>query len=154
MSQEDQHSIMGHVSVPEPDAYDEAEVAVRGLVVSGCQSAAVLELREAAFDEVSERVEVAVDGALVLAVALGRDDGSDAPCVEIGQDGVGVVALVCKENLGLWSWLGHDRCTAFDVAELAASQHNGDGQAQTVGPQMDLGREVASRAPKTFAFRA
>ncbi len=97
---------------------------------------------------------MAVDGALLLAVALGRDDGNDAPCVEIGQDVVGVLALVCKENLGLGSWLGHDRCITFDVADLAASQHNGDGQAQTVGPQMDLGRAATSRAPKTFAFRA
>lgn len=35
-----------------------------------------------------------VDGGLGLAVALGRDDGGDASGVEIGQDGVGVVALI------------------------------------------------------------
>ena len=72
---------------------------------------------------------MSVDDGLYLAVALGRDDGGDAAMLQIGEDGVGVVALVAEQD---------DR----------------DRQTQAVGPQMDLAREATSRAPTTFAPRA
>ncbi len=97
---------------------------------------------------------MAVDVALDRSVALGRDDGGGAPGVEIGQDGVGVVALVPEQHPGLGSGLGHERGVTLDVGYFAAGQHDGDGQAEAVRPQMDLGREATARAPKTFAFRA
>ena len=114
----------------------------------------MLEFREAPLDQVSEGVEVAIDDGLDLAVALRRYDGGDTAILQVGEDGVGVVALVAHEHLGLWPRLGHDRCVALDVGDLAAGEDHGDRQAQAVGPQMDLGREATSRAPKTFALRS
>lgn len=97
---------------------------------------------------------MAVDDGLDLAVALGRDDGGDAAIFQVGEDGVGVVTLVAEQDLGRGARLGHDRTVALDVGNLAAGQNHRDRQAQAVGPQMDLGREATSRAPKTFALRA
>ena len=97
---------------------------------------------------------MSVDDRLDLAVSLGRDDGGDAAVLQVGEDGVGVIALVTQEHLGLWPGLGHDRRVALDVGDLAAGEDHGDRQAQAVGPQMNLGREATSRAPKTFALRA
>ena len=97
---------------------------------------------------------MAVDDGLNLAVALGRDDGGDAALLQVSEDGVGVVALVAHEHLGLGSRLGHDRRVSLDVGDLAAGQDHRDRQAQAVGPQMDLGREATARAAKTFALRA
>ena len=97
---------------------------------------------------------MAVDGALDLAGALGRDDRLDPPGLEVIEDGVGVVALVAEHHLWFGPRLGHDRVVALDVAGLAAGQDHRDRQAQAVGPQVDLGREATSRAPKTFALRA
>ena len=97
---------------------------------------------------------MAVDDGLDFAVALGRDDGGDSALLQVGEDSVGVVALVAHEHLGLGSRLGHDRGVAFDVGDLAASEDHRDRQAQAVGPQMDLGREATARAAKTFALRA
>src|ERR1019366_3150982 len=49
---------------------------------------------------------MAVDDGLDLAVALWRDDGGDAPGLEVSQDGVGVIALVAHEHLRLGPRLG------------------------------------------------
>jgi hypothetical protein len=96
---------------------------------------------------------VAVDDGLDLAVAFGRDDGGDAALLEVGEDGVGVVALVSHERFGLRPRLGHERGVAFDVGDLTAGQDHRDRQAQAVGPQMDLGREATARAAKTLVLR-
>lgn len=93
-----------------------------------------------------------VDDRLDLAIALWRDDGGDSLGVQVGEDGVGVVALVAHEHLGGGAGLGHERRVAFDVGGFAAGQDDGDGQAQAVGSQMDLGREATARAAKTFAL--
>jgi hypothetical protein len=93
-----------------------------------------------------------VDDGLDLAVAFGRNDGGHASGVEVCEDGVGVVTLVAHEHLRLGAGLGHQRGVTPDVGSLAAGQDDGDGQAQAVGSQMDLGREATARAAKTFAM--
>ena len=82
---------------------------------------------------------MAVNDGLDLAIALGWDDSDDSAILQVGEDGVGVVAFVAEQNLGLGSRLGHDRGIAFDVGDLSAGENHGDRQAQAVGPQMDLG---------------
>ena len=52
------------------------------------------------------------------------------------------MTLVAHEHLGLWPRLGHDRCVALDVGDLAAGEDHGDRQAQAVGPQMSYGDTV------------
>lgn len=97
---------------------------------------------------------MAVDDGLDAAIALGRDHGGDVAGLEVLQDGVGVIAFVPHEHPGLRPRIGHDRCIALDVGDLAAGEDHRDRQAQAIGPQMDLGREATARAAKTFAFRA
>jgi len=97
---------------------------------------------------------MAVDDGLDLSIAFGRDDGGDAPGLEVGQDGVGVIALVAEHDLRLGSWLVHDRAVSLYIGDLATSQNHRDRQAQAVAPQMDLGREATARAAKTFALSA
>ncbi len=101
-------------------------------VIAGGESATVLQLGEASLNEVAQGVDVAVDGALNLSVAFGWDNGGNALCVEVGEDGVRVVALVGEDDAGGGPWLGHQRREAFDVIDLAARQKRGDRQSQTV----------------------
>ena len=85
---------------------------------------------------------MSVDDGLDLAIALGRDDGGDAVGLEVGEDGVCVVALVDDQHFRFRPRLGHDRCVALDVGDLAAGEDHRDRKAQAVAPQMDLGRKV------------
>jgi hypothetical protein len=65
--------------VPDPlsEKCDEAKDAFGGLVLSGGESLATVELWEASVDKDSQAVEVAVYDGLDLAAPLGRDDGGD-----------------------------------------------------------------------------
>ena len=75
----------------------------------------MFEFGEAALDQISQGVEVAVDDWLDLPVARGRDDGGDASGVEVAQDGAGVIAFVAEHDLRLGSGLGHERAISLDV---------------------------------------
>lgn len=80
-----------------------------GLVVSRGQPAAVLQLREASPDVVSESVDAAVDDGLDLAVPLGRDDGDDASGFQVVADEVGVVGLIGQQHAGPGTGRVHHR---------------------------------------------
>lgn len=114
----------------------------------------MLEFGEAALDQISQGVEVSIDDGLDLSIALGRDDAGDAPGVEIGEDDVGVVALVAKQHLGSGAGLGHERAVSLHVGHFAAGQDHRDREAKAIAPQVDLGREATSRAAKTFVLSA
>ena len=78
---------------------DEAEVAFRGLVVTGGQTAPVLQPVEAALDPVPESVDVAVDRDLNLPASPHRDDRRDAAHFHLRADGIGIVAAIGEQNL-------------------------------------------------------
>ena len=67
---------------------DEAEIAGRCFVVSGCQTSGIFQLVEAALDLVSQSVCEAVDGNVLLAAGAGRDDRRTAVVLNIVPDGV------------------------------------------------------------------
>jgi hypothetical protein len=110
----------------------------------------LFELGEAALDEVSQGVDVAVDGGLYLAVALGGNDGGDASGLQVGQDEVGIVTLVGQQDAWLWAGLIHDRRIALYIGDLTAAQRDRDREAKSVAAEMDLGREATTRAAKTL----
>ena len=91
-----------------------------------------------------------VDDGLNLAVPPCGNDGDDIPGVKVGQDEVGVVSLVGKQNARRGSWLAHNRAVAFHIRGLTAAQRDRDREAQSVAAEMDLGREATARAPKTL----
>ena len=121
---------------------DEAEVAVGGFVVSGCQPAGILEFVEASFDHVAQGVDRGIDWQLDQAVALGRDHRGAAALLHIFANEVSVIALVCEQHLGRGSVGIHDRQIAFVIGDFAAGQGEGYGQAQRIDAEMDLGRKA------------
>lgn len=110
----------------------------------------MLQLGEAALDMVSKGVDVSVDDPLNFSVPFRWDHGDDVTVLEVGQDRVGVIALVAEHDVRLWSWLGHDWPEALLVRHLASSQDYAYRKSQAVYSQMYLCREAASRAAKTF----
>lgn len=70
------------------------------LFEAGGDAPELLELAEEALDEVAASVEFAIDGALDLDTALGRDMGLAACLADEIDDGAAVVATVGDERLG------------------------------------------------------
>ena len=70
----------GHLSDPESDCGDSdyGEIVPCGLLIAGCNAAELLELAEAAFDEVSLGIEVLVERILLRARRIVWDDGQRA----------------------------------------------------------------------------
>ena len=121
---------------------DEAEVAVGGLVVSGCETAGVFELVEAAFDHVAQGVDCGIDGQLDEPVALGRDHRDTAALLHIFANEVSVIAFVSQKHLGRGAVGIHNRQIAFVIGHFATSQREGYGQAHRIDAEMDLGRKA------------
>jgi hypothetical protein len=120
----------------------EAEVAVGGFVVSGCQPSGILELVEAAFDHVAQGIDGGVDGKLDEPVALGRDHRRAAAPLHIFANEVSIIAFVGQQHLGRRPVCVHDRQIAFVIGDFAAGQGEGYGQAQRIDAEMDLGRKA------------
>ena len=121
---------------------DEAEIAGSGFVVSGCQSAGVLELVEAAFDHVAQGIDGGIDGKLDQPVPLGWDHRDAAAPFHIFANEVSVIAFVGQQHLGCWPVSIHNRQIAFVIGDFTAGQRERYGQAQRIDAEMDLGRKA------------
>src|SRR5258705_1133451 len=131
---------------------DEAEIACSGFVVSSCEAARILEFVEAAFDTISEGVDVVIDRDLDLSSASHRDDCDAAFGLGMLTDAVGIVSFVGDENLGGWRVCVHHEVVALVVRDLPAGDLRCDGEPFGVGTEMDFGREAAFRAAKTLSL--
>jgi len=121
---------------------DEAEVAVGGFVIAGCQSAGVLEFVEAAFDHVAQSVDCGIDRELDQPVPLGRDHRGAAAPLHIFANEVSIITFIGEQYPGRWPVGIHDRPIALVVGDFAARQGEGYGQAQRIDAEMDLGRKA------------
>ncbi len=121
---------------------DEAEVAIGGFVVAGCQPPGVLELVEASFDHVAQGIDGGIDGQLDQPVALGGDHGGAAAPFHIFANEVSVIALVSQQHFGRWPIGIHDRHISLEVGSFTPGQRHRYGQAQRIDAEMDLGRKA------------
>ena len=115
----------------------------------------VLELIEEAFDEVAFAVEREIARPHGLAVSLGRDDRSDSPLGEGGDEWVCVVCLVAKQCV----WIGGvDKLfRASKIMSLAWREHQRDGIAQGVDECVNFGGQSTARSAdrlRAIFFRA
>ncbi|MBB5751631.1 hypothetical protein GGQ63_000674 [Prosthecomicrobium pneumaticum] len=132
-------------------------MAFRGLVVAGGDAAGVFEAIEATLDAIAQSVDEAVDRDLRdldEAIALHRDDRLGASRSEVLADGVAVVALVGDQDPRGRATFIRDRLVALGVGGLAGGQDEGDGQAEAVGTEVDLGREATTRTADIVVRRA
>jgi len=117
--------------------------SVGEFVVSGCDTAELLETIEKSFDEVSRLVSMPVDFALGFSVAPWRDDGLGTGCLDGFDQSVAVVAFVGDDCTGGYR-LDQGRALR-NVSDLAGGQNQSNGIAQGVDARMNLGRQPASR---------
>lgn len=115
------------------------------LVVACGDGAEVLELVEEAFDEVALAIERGVDGALNLAVALGRDVRGGAVGGDQLENGAGVVAAVGDCVAGR-AEIGQQRGHGGFVGGLARAEQEAQWQAAGIDDDVDLGAQSAARS--------
>jgi len=114
-------------------------------IVSGGNPAKVLEAPEHAFDRVAIAVEIGREAVLPAPVELGRDVGCGAAVLDLGADGVGIVALIAVQDFGPRHGVEQD-IGGDAVCYLATGQQERDRAAETVGQGVDFGRPSAARA--------
>jgi len=95
-------------------------------------------------DDIALSVDCGVDGALDLAVALGRDVGAAPSGFDHVDDGAGVVAPVCDQRPGGFEAIDQ----GFDgglVGGLTRRQHDPQRQAVLIDQGVDLGAQSSTR---------
>ena len=121
---------------------DEAGVAACCLVISCREASGIFEFVEAAFDDVAQGVDCAIDGKLHETVSLGWDHGKSTTFLHVIADEVSIIALISQQHFGGWTFCLHDRQIALVVRHLATCECDGYGQAQRIDAEMDFGRKA------------
>jgi hypothetical protein len=114
-------------------------------VVSGCDSAEVLEATEHALDGIAVAVEIGGKAVLPAPICLGRDIRSRAHGFDFAADGVAVVAFVAMQKLGCRHAI-EQGVRGNAVCDLSARQQERDRAAEAVGQRVDLRCTAAARA--------
>ena len=127
---------------------EHSEEAVGELVVSCGDGAVDFEMTDHALDVVALAVEALVPADCRLAVGARRDDGADAARLEVGADGVAVIALVPEHGFGRALRQVDQRFVGRAVRRFAAREVEGERPAAGVSETMNLTGEPAPRATK------
>ncbi len=138
---------------PEADRcnVDEAQEALGGLVVAGCDASGVLEFVEAPLDKVAQPVEGAVDGHAQLAGLAHRDHRHHVARLHGFANTVRVIASIGKQYGRFWQVVVHDQIEAEVVGCLARRDVRSHGQARAVDAEVDFGREATARTAETLS---
>ncbi len=114
-------------------------------VVSGGDSAEVLEAAEHALDGIALPVEDGRKAVLPTPIGFGRNVRGGAFAFDLSTDGIAVIAFVAMQDVGFRHELqkGVGRRA---IGHLAAGQEEGDRAASTVGQGVDLGGAPPSGA--------
>ena len=121
---------------------DEAEVAVGGTIIAGCQPSGIFELVGAAFDHVAQGIDGGIDGQLDQPISLGRDHRGAAARFHIFTNEVSIITFVGEQYFGCRPVGIHHRQVAFVIGDFAGGQGEGYGEAQRIDAEMDLGRKA------------
>ena len=114
------------------------------LFEAGGDAAELFELAEETLDEIAAPVEFAIDGALDLDAALGRDMGLATCLSDEVDDGAAVVAAVGDERLGRRQ-SGQKVRHGGLVRRLPWRDQQPDRQSVLIDDGMDLGAQSATR---------
>ena len=130
---------------------EHAEEAFSELVVAGCDGAVDFEMADHALDAVALPVEVLVPADRLFAAGARRDDGADPARLEVGADGVAVIAFVGDHGFGPGLRQFDQRVVGGAVRRFAAGEVEGDGAAAGFSETVNFTGEPAPRAAKSLS---
>jgi hypothetical protein len=129
---------------PETDRgdVDEPQEALCGFVVAGGDAAGVLQLVEAALDEVAQPVEGAIHGDTELAGLAHGDDRHNVARFHCFANLVRVIAAIRQQDARFRQVVVHDQIEAQIVRCLARRDVRPHREPCAVDAEVDLGREA------------
>ena len=113
-------------------------------VVSGCDTAELLEAIEESLDEVSCLVAVPVDVAFGVAIASRRNDRFSTGGLDDVDQSIAVVTFIGDDSAGRDCL--NQGSPLRDISHLAGCQDQTNRIAKGIDTSMNLGRQPASRA--------
>lgn len=119
------------------------------MIIARGDRAVDLEMADHAFDAVALSIEPLVVANDRLAIGPWRDDGLNAPVLEVGPDSVCIVGFVGKEGVWCLLWQVDQRVVALAVRRFAGREVEGDGAASGITETMNFTGEPAPRAAKS-----
>lgn len=129
---------------------EHAEKALGQLVVAGGDGAVDLEMTEHALDAVALAVEALVPADHRRAIGSRRDDGPDAARLQVGADGVAVVALVGEQGVGDAVGQVDQRAVGRAVRRFARREVERERAAAGITDTVNFTGEPAPRAAKSL----
>ena len=121
---------------------DEAQEAFGCLVAACCDASCVLELVEAALDQVAQAIERTIHTSALFTCLAHRDDGQDIAILHARPDAVGVISAICQQHFGTVQIVSHDQIEAEIVRCLARRDLCPHGQTVRIDEEVDLGRKT------------
>ena len=132
----------------DPKAYGcdvyEAKVAFSSFVVSCGDTAGVLELVEAAFDQVPQPVKPMIDTDAHLSGLAHRDLGQGIALNHGFPDAISIIASICQQHVRLGQIVTHHEIKAEIVGSLSGRDVSSHRQSMRDDAEVDLGREPTS----------
>jgi hypothetical protein len=129
---------------------EHSEEAVGEFVVSSGDGTVDFEMTDHALDAVALAIEALVPSDCRLAVGARWDDGPDSASLEVGSDGIAVIALVSEHGLGRMLRQVDQRFVGRAVRRFAACEVEGERSAAGISETMNLTGEPAPRAAKSL----
>lgn len=124
---------------------------MRGLLEACCDAPELLELAEAAFDEMALGIEMLVERMLSGARRVVGDHGKSALCRDGLTEVVGIVGSVGHDHLGgqtIDQWRGLRHVTA-----MTGGERETNWTAQTTNCEVDFCAQAAARPANGLIFR-
>jgi hypothetical protein len=121
---------------------DEAKITCCGFVVSGCQPSGTFEFVEAAFNLVSQSINMSIKGNYLFAVSPSWNDRRTTLIDDVLANVIRIIAAIRNEHLGRGQFTIAKQVKALVVGNLTPGDLSPHGKAKGIGDQMYLGRKA------------
>jgi len=129
---------------------DGGEIAAGQPIISGGDTAEVLEPAEHSFDGVSAAIEPGREAVLPFAIGFRRYVGNAPRRLDLATDGITVVTLVAVDHEALRQIIEQLR-RHLAIRHVAAAQQQLQRATRSICQRMDLARSPAVRAANRLA---
>lgn len=140
---------LGRVDKSDPEAdgaeEDHGQIGSRGLFVARGDAPVLFEFVDQPLDQVAQTIELLVVADIFGSIGARWNDRFDIAVAQVNANVVVVIGLVAEHRVGVVLTQRHQVIVGLTVVNFTAGQRDDERQAVRFGPDVDLGREAATR---------